>query len=149
MEIVDQKPEQCAQQRSGKGAQSCFAPDGTDHCVEQCHRHSHAGGQTVNTVGNVDRVDTAHHNESGKDHVHDPRQHDLGLEERNVQIGAEHTHVTQQGGKGNGGRQLQQELLRCGQTGVFLLFQFGPIVHKADQSEHQGKYKDQQRRPVT
>ena len=50
--------------------------------------------------------------------------------------------VAQQGGKGNGRRQLKQELGAGGQAGVLMLFDLFIVIQIADDTEHQREAKD-------
>ena len=52
------------------------------------------------------------------------------------------TEVAQQGGKGNGRRQLKQELGAGGQAGVLMLFDLFIVIQIVDDTEHQREAKD-------
>ena len=69
---------------------------------------------------------------------------DMGVEEGNVQVGAEHPLIAHQAQKGHGRRQLQQELLGSGEAGVLVVLYLLVVVDVADAAKDQRKQVDVQ-----
>ena len=152
VEIIAQKAAQAAQQcRRERGkAPMCRGLGKGDHREKEHDRHGNAAGQTVDAVGQIDRVDAADDGKHGDRQIQKLRHmgHRL-LDKGDIQV------VFQRPGKvhgrqENGRRQhLEQELLHPGQAQVALLFDLDKIIVKADQAEHNRKSQHQKMGIVT
>ena len=141
--IIVQKAQQAAEHGPGKDTQLReAAPHGTHHRKEQRHRQRHAGGQAVQSVGDVDGVHRTHDDEGSEDHVHHPVHDDVGVEEGDIQVGAQHPLVAHKAQEGHRRRQLENELLRGRQAGILMVLHLLIVVDVADDAEHQCKGVD-------
>ena len=145
VEVIDQEGGQPSGHGGGGGDQVAAAVPGR-HChIEEHHRNGDAGSQAVHPVGEVHRIDGAHHDKGGEHHIHDPGDpHDLDVQKGNVQVGGEVAVPPQQYGEGDGRRQLKQELLGGGQPLVGVVAELLQVIHKADGPKHQGEQEHHQ-----
>ena len=112
VEVIDQEGGQPSGHGGGGGDQVAAAVPGRHRHIEEHHRNGDAGSKAVHPVGEVHRIDGAHHDKGGEHHIHDPGDpHDLDVQKGNVQVGGEVAVPPQQYGEGDGRRQLKQELL--------------------------------------
>ena len=136
--VVQQEPQQTAHQCAGEQPQLLEAgPDHRHHQEEQTHRHGHTAAQSIQTVRDIHGVDGAHDHKGREHQIHDPRQHDVGVPEGNIQVGAQHPLVPHQAQECHRRRQLQNKLLRRGQAGVLVVLHLLIVVDISDNAEYQ------------
>ena len=141
--VVKQEAKQSAHHRTAKHTQLRIArPDIAQDGKESRHRHRHAGAESVHTVGNIHRIHRADDHKGGKDQVHHPVHHDMGMEKRDIQVGAEHTFIAHQAQKDDCRGKLQQELLYRSQARVLMMLYFLVVVNITDHAEDKGKEID-------
>ena len=129
VEIIDKEAEQTADERRGINAELviAFPPDGK-HRKEESHRHRHAAGQAVDTVGDVDGVDRTHDDKGRKHHVDRPAHHKALVKKRHIEVRRQHTLKAHQAEERNRRGELQQELLNGGQAEVLLMLHLFKVV---------------------
>ena len=140
--VEEQEGQQPPQQRRREDAQLGVAPPGGDGDKEQGHRDGHRGGQAVQPVGDVHRVDGAHDDKGGEDHIQRPAQRKAEVEKGHVQGGGEPPLVAHEHEKQDGGGQLQQKLLQRGEPQILVPLDLLVVVQKADHPEDGGEEKD-------
>ena len=138
--IVEQKAQKPPYHSPAEDAQlGKLLPHNAHHREENRHRNGDAGGQAVQPVGDVHRVHRTHDDKGRQDHVHHPVQHHIGVEKRDVQVGAQMSLIAQQAQKGHRRRQLQKEFLNGRKPGIVVVLHLLIVVNVADDAEHQGK----------
>ena len=137
MEVVDQEARKTACQRGRQQRQRRFAPHTGCHREENHHRKRHAGRQTVDAIGEIDRVHAADNDEHRKNQIDNPVDLEADVPEWNVKIAGQISVPAQQRQIRARSRQLQSKLLDGGQTEVALIFDLHKIIEKADDAENQ------------
>ena len=140
--VVEEEGAQPPKEGSGEDAQAQDLPAPGGQGEEGGHRQGDAGGESVHPVGDVDGVHRPHHDEGGEDHIDRPGQLDGHLEEGQIEVGGQVAEVPQQGGKGNGGGQLEQKLGPGGEAGILPLFHLLVVVQIPDDPKDQGEEED-------
>ena len=145
VEVIHQKAQQPAYHAGGDEAHllKLIAKHQGQRHKKQEHRDGGAGSQTIDPVGNVHGVDSAHDDEGGDKEIQ-PFRHVNGLiHKEQVKAGAHIADLAHQKHKHQRGHQLQQELGLGREAQILLLGQLLPVVQKADGAEHAGEQDDE------
>ena len=140
MVVVDEEGRKAPRHgRREQGLDAAGAPQGAGHGEEHHHHKGDAGGQAVDTVGQVHRIDAAHDDEGREDQVHHPVDGEADIGKGDIQVIGQQALIPHQHQEHHRRGQLEDELLLGRQALVLVLADLAVVVHKADEAEDQGE----------
>src|SRR5699024_1356259 len=140
----DQEAQQAAGQGRREQGEGVAAPEIGRGGEEDHHRRRDAGGQAVDSVGQVDGIDAADDDKAGKNQIDRPGNGEADVQKRNIEIVGEAASPPEQPQEQQGRRQLQKELLEGGEAQIPMEPDLDKVVQEADQAVDQRQAQDQQ-----